>query len=492
MLKSGADYLDSLRDGRVIYLGGEKITDVTTHPAFRNGAHSYARLYDARNDPKYRDDLTYEENGERYAAYYLKPRTKADLEHRSRCSAAIAELTLGMMGRSPDFIGGYLTGAVMQPEVYDRGKHKFSKNVLAYFEKCRREDLFLAHAVTPLQGSKDVKFAGREAIDTPQLAVVKEDDQGVVISGIKLLATGAAFSHEIWIGNIQPLAPGHEKESITCMIPNNAPGLELWSRKAFERYAVSEFDNPVTHRYDESDCIVVCKNVRVPWERVFTIDDIPLSRAIYFETPTHTLSNHQAAVRFRTKLKLFLGLAKRIVQVNGTDKVPAVMDELGHLAALYGQMCGMVDGQIQAHETLGNGYLNYNRYLMYASIYFAYQHYDQFVGKVRELAGGTVLQFPADISVLDNPDTRATFESLWQGQTASALDRMKVHKLAWDVLASEFASRHSQYEKFYMGPAYIVRAHNLREAPWRDVDAYTEQVLGSYGVGPLLNPGLRD
>jgi 4-hydroxyphenylacetate 3-monooxygenase len=492
MLKTGQDYLESLRDGRVLYLGGERITDVTTHPAFRNAARSYARLYDARAEPAYRDALTHEENGERYAAYYLKPRTLADLEQRSRCSAVIADLTCGMMGRSPDFIGGYLTGAVLQPEVYDRGRHRFSPHVLAYFEKCRREDLFLAHAVTPLQGSKDAKFAGREAVETPQLRVVRTGDAGVVISGIKLLATGAAFSHETWIGNIQPLAPGHEAEAITCMVPNNAPGLELWSRKAFERYAVSEFDNPVSYRFDESDCIVVCKEVHVPWERVVTLDDIALSRAIYFETPSHTLSNHQAAVRFRTKLKLFLGLARRIVEVNGTDKVPAVADELGHLAAVYGQMCGMVDGQIHAFEDLGNGYLNYNRHLMYASIYFAYQHYDHFAGKVRELAGGGALQMPADISVLDDAATRATFETLWQGQAASALERFKVHKLAWDVLASEFAARHAQYEKFYMGPAYIVRAHNLREAPWPEVRAYTERLLGSYDAGPLLEPGRRD
>jgi 4-hydroxyphenylacetate 3-monooxygenase len=483
MLRDGARYLEQLRDGRVIYIGGERVDDVTTHPAFRNGAHSYASLYDARQDSRYRDDLSYEENGERYAAYYLKPKTKADLEHRSRCSGIIADLTCGMMGRSPDFIGGYLTGAAMQPEIYDRGKHKFSPHVLAYFEKCRKEDLFLSHAVTPMQGSKDVKFSGRTAIETPQLAVIKEDDRGVVISGIKLLATGAAFSDEIWIGNIQPLAPGHEAESITCMLPCNAPGLALWSRKPFERYAVSEFDNPISYRFDESDCIVVCKNVHVPWERVFTHNDIPLSRAIYFETPSHTLSNHQAAVRFRTKLKFFLGLARRIARVGGVDQVPAVAEDLGHLAALYGQMCGMVDGQIQRFETLANGYVNYNRHYMYASIYFAYQNYDHFCNKVRDLSGGSVLQMPADISVMDNPETKATFEALWKMGDASAVERFKLHKLAWDVLASEFAGRHSQYERFYMGPAYIVRAHNLRECAWPEVDGFTEDVLSSYELG---------
>src|SRR5882762_6384552 len=113
MLKSGSDYLAGLRDGRVIYVGGEQVEDVTTHPAFRNAAKSYAELYDARADQRYRDVLTYEENGERFPAYYLKPRSKADLEHRSACSTVIADLTHGMMGRSPDFIGGYITGVAM-------------------------------------------------------------------------------------------------------------------------------------------------------------------------------------------------------------------------------------------------------------------------------------------------------------------------------------------------------------------------------------------
>ena len=74
----------------------------------------------------------------------------------------------------------------------------------------------------------------------------------------------------------------------------------------------------------------------------------------------------------------------------------------------------------------------------------------------------------------------------------AALDRFEPHKLIWDACASEFAGRHSQYEKFYMGPAFIVRAHNMREAPWPEVEAYTASVLDSYGPGPLLNKGRRD
>ena len=75
--------------------------------------------------------------------------------------------------------------------------------------------------------------------------MVAEDDRGVTINGLKMLGTATVFCHETWCGNLQPVAPGQEKESITCVVPLNAPGVSIWSRKSYEQYAVSEFDNPL-------------------------------------------------------------------------------------------------------------------------------------------------------------------------------------------------------------------------------------------------------
>lgn len=478
MLKTGAEYLEGLRDGRVIYIGGEQVNDVAIHPAFRNAARSYAALYDARFDKRYADDLTYEEGGERYAAYYLRPKSRSDLEHRSACSAVIADLTYGMMGRSPDFVAGYVTGVAMDAKAFG----KYADNVSAYYEHARRNDIFLSHAVTPPPGSRDPKYTSRPTDAQPALAVVDEDDRGVFISGIKLLATSAVYSDEVWVGNIQPLAPGHEKEAITCVIPCAAPGLSLWSRKPYERYAVSEVDNPMAYRFDESDCIVVCDRVHVPWERVFVLDDSVWSRELYFKTAAHTLSNHQSSVRYQSKTGLLIGLAQRITKTTGASAIPAVVDELGHLAALYGQISAMVAGQIQDFETLGNGYVTYNRHYMYAAIYFATQNYDAICAKVRELSGGSVLQLPADVTVFDNPHTREVFERLWWMPTGTAVERFKLMKLAWDILGTDFAGRHAQYERFYMGPAFIVRNHNNRECEWDVIQSRIDGLLDSYGA----------
>ncbi|MCP4327185.1 MAG: hypothetical protein GY791_01950 [Alphaproteobacteria bacterium] len=493
MIRNGEEYLDSLRDGRVIYIGSERVTDVTTHAAFRNAANSYAATFDARFDPAHRDILTFEADGDRHAMYYLMPKNRRDLERRSTCSAIIADMTYGMMGRSPDFVGGYITGAAMRPEIFDSDEHKFSRHVTDYYRYCRDNDIFLAHAVAPPQGTRDEKFSGRAARMVPSLMVTKERDDGVVISGMKMLATSAAFCHEIWLGNLLPLAEGHERESITCMVPASAAGLSLWSRKPFGRYAVSEFDNPLAYHFDESDCVVVCDDVFVPWERVFTHNDIPLSRDIYFETPAHSLSNHQSCVRFRSKLRLLIGLARRITQSMGIDVVPAVADDMGHLAAAYGMLSGLVDGQIQGFEDLGNGYVTYNRLAMYSTVYWCTQNYDQICSKVRELSGGSVLQMPADVSVLEDPYTRELFEVLWRGSHGqAAIDKYKLFKAAWDALGSDFAGRHLQYERFYMGPAFVVRGHASRECAWDEIEAYADSLLDRYGPGAILDRGHVD
>ena len=127
---------------------------------------------------------------------------------------------------------------------------------------------------------------------------------------------------------------------------------------------------------------------------------------------------------------------------------------------------------------------------MYAAIYFATQNYDQICAKVRELSGGSVLQMPADVSVLDNPKTRALFEELWQTPAQGAVERFKLFKLAWDLLGSDFGGRHLQYERFYMGPAFVVRSHNSRECDWQEIDSYVDALLTSYGPGPILNSGI--
>ena len=478
MLKTGLEHLESLRDGRVVYIGSEKVTDVTTHPAFRNAARSIAAIYDMKAAPENRAAASFVESGETYSAYFLRARSREDLEKRTALHRRIAAMSHGLLGRSPDHVASFVAGMSICPEVFG----KYGDNLTRYYEHMRRHDIYACYAVIPPQAARNPEFYVKQNLPIPTLRVVREEDDGLVVTGMKMLATGAVFANEIWIGNLIPLAPSQLAESVTCAIPCNAPGLTLWSRKPFERDAPVEFDSPLAHRFDETDSMVMCEEVKVPWEKVFVHNDAVLAREIYIRTPAHCYGNHQSNVRFHAKMRLVVGLASRITQASGADQVPAVRETLGRFAALEATLGGIIAGQIQDAEAWPAGHKTYNRRYMYAGLNWCTENHSQIIDMLRELCGGGVFQMPADISVLQDARMRGMFEQYWQTPQMGATARMKLFKLAWDLVGSEFAGRHQQYEKFYAGASFIVRNHNFRETPWDELHGIVDGLLASYDV----------
>ena len=482
MLRTGNKHLESLRDGRVVYVGDKKIDDVTRHPACRNAAQTVAALYDMKADPANRDEMSYEEDGARHSIYFLRARSRDDLQRRMIAHKRIADLTYGMFGRSPDHVASFVTGMAMKADALTPPCGR-PENLLAYYRHIRDNDLYVVYAVVPPQAARNPEFYQRQNIPVPTLQVVREDDDGVVISGMKMLATGAVFANEIWIGNVIPLAPDQKKQAITCAIPCNAPGLTLWSRRPMELECTSEFDSPLSYRYDESDSMLLCDQVKVPWERVFVHDDALLSRDIYIKTPSHCFGNHQSNVRYWSKMRLLLGLCSKIAYATGADQVPAVKETLGKISGHEAMIAGMVNGQINAFESWPggpDGFVCFNRRMVYGALDWCTQNYSRFVDELRELCGGGVFQMPADISVMNDPALARQFETYWQTPQADAVGRMKVFKLAWDLVGSEFAGRHQQYEKFYAGASFIVRNHSFRETDWAAFNKIVDDLMASY------------
>ena len=482
MLRTGKEHLERLRDGRVVYIGRERVDDVTTHPAFRHAAQTAAQIYDVKADLANLESMTFVEDGERYSSYYILAKDRDDLRKRSQTHRKIAEVTHGFFGRSPDHVSSFVTGMCTKSDVLDTERNKFSGNLHAYYEHMRRNDIYAAYAVLPPQAARDPAFYQKQNLPIPTLQLVREEDDGVVISGMKMLATAAVIADEIWIGNVIPLAPDQSKQAITCAIPCNTPGLSLWSRKPMEPNAANQFDNPLTWRLDETDAMVMCDEVKVPWERVFVLDDPVQSYTIYNQTPSHCYGNHQSNVRFHTKMRLLVGIASKITQSTGANKIPAVAETLGRLSALEAGLGGMVAGQIEAAEDWPEGYATFNRRMMYAALNFCTENHSQLIDIVRELCGGGVFQMPADVTVMQDDELRQKFESFWQTPQMDALARMKLFRLAWDLVGSEFAGRHQQYEKFYAGASFIIRGHSFREAPWGELDGIVNDLLATYDV----------
>ena len=406
MLRTGKEHLESLRDGRVVYIGAERVDDVTTHPAFRNAARTVAGLYDMKADPANRALMTYEEDGGRHSIYFLRARTREDLQRRMLGHRKIADETYGMFGRSPDHVASFVTGMAMKPDalVPPCGN---GDNLVAYYRRIRDEDVYVVYAVLPPQAARNPEFYQRQNLPIPTLSVVREDDNGVVISGMKMLATGAVFANEIWIGNVLPLAPDQKRQAITCAIPCNANGLTLWSRKPFERDAKSEFDSPLAWRFDESDSMIMCENVKVPWERVFVNDDAILSREIYIKTPSHCYGNHQSNVRYWSKMRLLLGLCSQ-------SRTPPARPRCRRCARCWGR-CRRWKARSPAWSTgrstptrAGPRGACFNRRMMYAALEWCTQNYAAFIEVLRELCGGGVFQMPADISVMHDQHLAAS------------------------------------------------------------------------------------
>ena len=479
MLKTGAQHLASLRDGRVVYIGSERVDDVTTHPAFRNGAKSIAAIYDAKADPKNRDLMSFEEAGKRYSGYFLRARNRQDLEFRYHVHRTIADMSYGMFGRSPDHVSSFVTGMTLKPDVFG----KYADNLLAYYEHLRDNDIYAVYAVVPPQAARNPEFYERNNLPVPTLQVVREDADGVVISGMKMLATGAIYANEIWIGNLIPLAPDQSKQSITCAVACNAKGLSLWSRKPFERHTTSDFESPLAHRFDETDSMLLCDEVRVPWEKVFVHNDATLARQIYIQTAGHNYGNHQSNVRYLAKMQLLLGVASRVTQASGADQIPAVRETLGKLAAWEASLAGMIMGQIQAAEQWpSEGFYCFNRRFVYAALNWCTENYSTIIDQLRELSGGSVFQMPADISVMNDPALKQEFLKYWASPQLPAVERMKLYKLVWDLVGSEFAGRHQQYEKFYAGASFVIRNYNYTHADWNAYHRVADGLLNSYDV----------
>jgi 4-hydroxyphenylacetate 3-monooxygenase len=484
MLRTGREYLESIRDGRRIVVGSERVTDATTHPAFANMARTYAALFDMKADPANRDLLSYEEDGERYSMYWLQPRSQEDLRRRSRAHRRIAEFGYGVLGRSPDAFAGNITGLAMNAAFLDSEPGGSSANLLANWQRLRQQDLFATYAIVPPPAARNKDYYQSAGLAQPALRVTSENDAGVVLNGMKMLATGAAYANEVLIGNVMPLAPDQKRESITCVIPLNLPGLTLWARAPFNRAGAMEFDAPLTWHFDESDCMLVFKDVQVPWERVLVHDNPGLSRAIYINTPSHVLANHQSNVRFGTKLRFMLGVASLVTRMTGARDIPAVRETLGRLAAYEAGYNGMIAGQIEEFETTPQGHALFNRRYLYAALHWAMENHSGVNDTIRELMGGGHFQFPASIDVMEDPELAGMFEALWTAGPHGAVMRMKIFRLAWDLIGSDHASRATSYEKFFVGPGFAVRNYNFTYAPWDELHAYVEGLLDRTELPP--------
>ena len=205
--------------------------------------------------------------------------------------------------------------------------------------------------------------------------------------------------------------------------------------------------------------------------------NVELTRAQFFETPAHVYINTQAQIRCWTKLDFIAGLAQRIAEVNGTISQPMVVDNLGRLGASVAMIEAGVRATESAYETLPSGAVRPNAKIMYATMANAGPTYIAAIDTLRWLTGGGVIQVPSSAADLLDEEAGADFRQYVRSPDAPAEERIKLFKLAWDIIGSEFGGRHQQYEVFYSGGPQVARMYAYRNFDWDTSKQLVERCL---------------
>jgi 4-hydroxyphenylacetate 3-monooxygenase len=463
-MRGGAEYLAQIKnDGRRVYYNGEIVKDVTSHKAFAGAARSLARLFDVAADPQNRAVMTFPspKTGAPVWRCYHVPKTAEDLAARRKFSARWAEETFGLMGRTPDHVANFLAGYAAKPSVFAEHSKQFAQNVLDYHAMARDNSLYLSYAIVPPQIDRS-KPAHKQSDPTLHAGVVKETDAGIVLKGAQQLATGAAFSDAVYISCIHPMLPGDEAYAFAAAVPCNAPGLKIYARRTYADGVSSARDYPLSSRFDEVDALLVLDDVFVPWENVFCHRNLALCRDQWWRTPSHSYGNHQAQVRYSAKLKFLLGLTKRLCEITGVDAMPPVQIQLGEMTAFATIVESMVLAQEVQAAIDSEGTVWPFKPALYAVMSLQSEINPRLLDTARELAGGSMIMLPSSLKDFDNPEFAADLGRYIASPAHPSLERVKALKLAWDLIGTEFAGRHEQYEKFYGGASFLVKQNMAR------------------------------
>ena len=481
-IKTGKQYIDSLRDGRRLYIDGKVVSDVTAYKPLQGVIDTIASLCDDQHDPAYRDVLTYKSptTGEAVSTTYLEARTAEEFKALAGCFHLRALRTFGLMGRLTDFMSAFLVDQAVALRAL--GKNEAAARAQGMVAHCRENDLQVTHALIDPQ-------TDRSTLDAPSQAVqvVERRADGVVVSGCRMLSTLAPVANECYVGPYYPRKAGEEKFVLAFVVPMNAPGLSILARESFHR-GEDAFDRPLSSRFDEGDAILMFDKVLVPHERMIVDGDLEAYNGMLSARPGYTPL--QATIRSTMKLRFLAGMATAIARANGRDKLPRFQAAIGELIALVsvaeGIRAGAIAEGVRRAEAFAAGELKIEGDGISepkaigvcggAAINFFFPYANTKAADVLRLAAGSgvLAMTGADYA---NPEVGPLMDKWLIGPGIDARRRLELMKLAWDMTGSEFGSRAGLYERLYSGDPEINAQRWFRSAITRDCEQLVHELL---------------
>lgn len=461
---TGDEYLESLRDGREVYLHGERVPDVTKSPAFANNARMTARLYDALHDPATKGALTVPSdvpNGTFTHPFFRTPRSVDDLLEDKTAIEAWARMTWGWMGRSPDYKAAFLGTLGANSQFYA----PFEDNARRWYEKTQTRMDFWNHAI--IHPPVDRSLPPESAADV-FVHVERETDAGVVVSGAKVVATGSATTHYNFISHYG-LPIRDKKMAIVAALPMGTPGMKLICRTSYAQNAAltgSPFDYPLSSRLDENDTVFILDQVLIPWENVFIYGDVDKVNDYAPKSGFMERLTFHGCIRLAVKLEFLAGLLTKALKTSGTLDFRGVQMRVGEVLAWRSMFWAIVEAQARNPTEWVDGALLPR--LEYGMCYrwFMTVGYPRIKEIIQQDVASGLIYMPSGADDLASEATRPYIDRYLRGSNGMvAYDRIKLMKLVWDAIGTEFGGRHELYERNYSGNHEAVRLdiYNVQE-----------------------------
>ena len=481
---NGKEYIESLQDEREIYIYGERVKDVTKHPAFRNSVQSIARLYDALHSSDSKEILTCDTDtgSGGYTHRFFRYATNSDdLFAQRSAMAEWAKMSYGWMGRTPDYKASFTNTLGANPDFYGQ----FSENAKSWYKKTQEAVPFINHALVNPPIDRD-KIA--DDVKDVYISIDKETDSGIYVSGAKVVATSSALTHYNFLGQNMAAEINDDSMAIMFIADMRSPGIKLICRPSYELQAAatgSPFDYPLSSRFDENDAIFIFDNAFIPWENVFVHRDIEMLKAFYPKSGFVNGYTFQSATRMSVKLDFIIGILSKALKATGTESFRGVQVQLGEVIGWRNLIWSLTDAMAGAPDSWVGGAVLPSMKAATAYRIFSTEAYPQIKAIIEKIVASGLIYLPSSNKDFNNSEIDKYLEKYVRGSNGMGhKERIKIMKLLWDAIGTEFGGRHELYERNYAGNHELIRISALMNAKGNgslsDMEALAEACMSDY------------
>src|SRR6202161_4575337 len=474
MIRTGRQYLDSIRDSREVYINGERVGDLAQHPMCKPLIDIRARIYDMQHEAATRTVLAYQDDGEWNAVANKLPRSQEDWWLKRRATDTILEAIGGIVTRVGDEAVGDMWSLFDGQDVLNEVDPKFSANIRHHIQAVLTNDPFHVSANTDPKG--DRSKAPQEQDPDMLLHVVKETDAGIIVRGAKY-ETAAAYANQAFtkptIANWGNSALSDYAVGFVCDL--GSANLKFICRTGFAGRAPAA-DYPLSNKFDEVDALVIFDNVLIPWENVLFYRHT--KAATFIRSTLHRYSAFAFVQRNLKVADMLIGAALFNARQTGLDKQQAVQEKLAELACYREGIHAHLTASIALAEPSPGGLLMPNQSLLYTGRVLACTQLPAMMHIARELCGGQICITP-DSASFEHPVAGKWLKKFYSvNDEWVAEDRRKLLAFARDLLNSDYAGHRLTFQLFAQSPPFAHLAAVYNNFDWSGPLEFVQKSAG--------------